>query len=144
MKEKDFQNINQSSLKLALAIFWFINLFLATFFPQFSLIPKSEAQFPLATHSANLNDQEQKEFLVTKVIDGDTIVLEDGQKVRYIGIDAPEKNNDCYSLTAWKRNEELVWQKKVVLEKDRSETDCYGCLLCYVYLGEKMINEILV
>lgn len=50
---------------------------------------------------------------VIKVIDGDTIEIENGQKVRYIGIDAPEINyssrtSDCFTKEAKEKNEELV------------------------------------
>jgi len=45
--------------------------------------------------------------LVTRVIDGDTVELEtDQQKVRYIGINAPEIA-DCYGPEAAQMNREL-------------------------------------
>jgi micrococcal nuclease len=83
---------------------------------------------------------------VTKVIDGDTIRLENGQTVRYIGIDTPEKSGrlECYANEATRKNEELVLNKEVKLGKDISETDRYGRLLSYVYEGDTFINEILV
>jgi len=70
---------------------------------------------------------------VVDVIDGDTIVVEGGLLVRYIGIDAPEKNEGLY-LQAQKANEELVRGKRVRLEKDVSDKDNYGRLLRYVYV----------
>ena len=88
-------------------------------------------------------------FLVTRVIDGDTIEINGSQKVRYIGINTPEISftdgeADCYGEEARRANEELVGGKKVWLEKDVSETDKYGRLLRYVWSGELMINEYLV
>jgi micrococcal nuclease len=88
-------------------------------------------------------------FLVTRVIDGDTIEIEGGDKVRYIGIDTPETKHPskpvgCYGKEAEVKNRELVEGQKVRLEKDVSETDKYGRLLRYVYLDEVMINEFLV
>jgi micrococcal nuclease len=82
-------------------------------------------------------------FFVTKVVDGDTIVLENGQKVRYIGIDTPElhhpkKEVECFSQQAYEKNKELVLGKKVFLQKDISEKDKYNRLLRYVFLDEKM------
>jgi len=80
-------------------------------------------------------------FKVVKVIDGDTIVLDNGKRVRYIGIDTPEisykKTPDCYAKEAKEFNKNLVLNKKVKLEKDVSETDKYNRLLRYVYV----INE---
>ena len=84
--------------------------------------------------------------LVVRVIDGDTIELGTGQRVRYIGIDAPETHPavECYGLEAWAKNRELVEGKMVRLEKDVSETDRYGRLLRYVWVDQTMINAELV
>jgi micrococcal nuclease len=100
-----------------------------------------------------LTEEEQEdlneEILVERVIDGDTIKLSDGNVVRYIGINAMEmnsKNDEVLEMAkkATKRNKELVEGKKVVLEKDVSETDRYGRLLRYVYVDNQMINETLL
>ena len=82
-------------------------------------------------------------LIVTKVIDGDTIVLEDGEKVRYIGIDAPEKD-ECYGKKATVRNESLVLGREVQLYKDVSGRDRFGRLLRYVWVEETFINDLLV
>ena len=89
---------------------------------------------PLATSSSEL-------ALVKRVIDGDTIELESGQKVRYIGIDTPElhnpKNNiQCFGEEAKSINQKLVEGKIIRLEKDVSETDQYNRLLRYVFLPD--------
>jgi len=86
---------------------------------------------------------------VDRVIDGDTIELSDGRKVRYIGIDTPEsvaprKPVECFAKEATNRNVELVAGQTVSLEKDVSETDRYGRLLRYVYVHDVMVNQILV
>lgn len=76
--------------------------------------------------------------LVTKVIDGDTIEIEGGERVRYIGIDAPEiggkEQKTCFAAEAAVKNGELVKGKKVRLERDTSERDPYERLLGYVYV----------
>jgi micrococcal nuclease len=76
---------------------------------------------------------------VIQVIDGDTIAIEGGYHVRYIGIDAPEKDEFCY-LEAKQVNERLVAGKKVRLEKDISDEDRYGRLLRYVYVDDTFVN----
>lgn len=81
--------------------------------------------------------------LATRVIDGDTIEVEGGKRVRYIGVDTPEVG-DCYASEATIKNREIVLNKQVRLEKDVSETDRYGRLLRYVWVGDKMVNEALV
>lgn len=92
----------------------------------------------------------QEKFLVTQVLDGDTIKLENGDLVRYIGINTPElnpRNNltiECFALEAKKENERLVLGKKVKLEKDISDQDDYGRFLRYVWLDNQMVNYQLV
>ena len=84
-------------------------------------------------------------LLVTRVIDGDTIELENGERVRYLGINTPEsvdprKPVECFGKEASLKNKELVLNKKVVLEKDISEIDKYGRLLRYVYTDDAFVN----
>lgn len=83
-------------------------------------------------------------FTVAKVIDGDTIKLENGDTIRYIGINAPEMPAKCFAQEATNYNNQLVVGKTVTLEKDVSETDKYGRLLRYVYVNGEMINEKLI
>lgn len=72
---------------------------------------------------------------VTEVIDGDTFKVNNNQKVRLIGLNAPEKNEKYYKeSTNYLRN--LAEDKEVILEKDISETDRFGRLLRYVYLKD--------
>jgi micrococcal nuclease len=84
--------------------------------------------------------------LVTQVIDGDTITIEGGYRVRYIGIDAPEihPQPEAYGIEAWQANRRLVEGKEVRLERDVSEKDKYGRLLRYVYVDSVMVNAELV
>lgn len=80
---------------------------------------------------------------VSKVIDGDTVVLESGETVRYIGIDSPERSN-CYSDEATEGNRALVEGKEVRLEKDVSEKDKYGRLLRFLYIAEGADQDVFV
>lgn len=86
---------------------------------------------------------------VSRVIDGDTFEIQGGIKVRLIGVDTPEMKNknktlDCFAAEATKKTQSLLTGKEVVLEKDVSETDKYGRLLRYVYVGGEMVNDTLV
>lgn len=82
-------------------------------------------------------------FLVVSAIDGDTIEIETGEKVRYLGIDAPEKG-ECFGNVAAAKNEELVVGKAVKLYRDITEKDSAGRLLRYVWVEETFVNEFLV
>lgn len=83
------------------------------------------------------------EAFVTNIIDGDTIVIEGGERVRLLGIDAAEKGEPFYK-EAKSRLEELIEQKNITLEKEGENKDRYGRLLRYVFLDNKNINLLLV
>lgn len=71
---------------------------------------------------------------VARVIDGDTIdVRVDGreERVRYYGIDTPERGDPCYR-EATKRNEQLI-TSGVLLLPDARDRDPFGRLLRYVF-----------
>jgi micrococcal nuclease len=85
--------------------------------------------------------------VVTRIVDGDTIELQDGTRVRYIGIDTPEVHPtlDCYGNEASDYNAQLVLGKTVQLVADVSNVDKYDRLLRYVYLPDgTFVNEMLV
>ncbi len=81
---------------------------------------------------------------VISVVDGDTIWVElngEREKIRYIGIDAPETNHPTkgvqeYGAEAKAANRSLVGGKTVRLEFDVERRDKYGRLLAYVYLED--------
>lgn len=109
----------------------------------------------LSLYSANQNQDKKSSdtYLVTDVIDGDTIEIEGGQKIRYIGVDTPEttdprKEVQCFGKEAASANEKLVLGKHIKLETDVNNTDRYGRLLRYVYLvdgeNEIFVNDYLV
>lgn len=84
------------------------------------------------------------------VYDGDTVLLETGESVRYLGIDAPEMNFDgkgaeFMAEEARAFNERAILGKRIHLELDREKRDHHGRLLAYVYLPDgRMINMELV
>ncbi len=101
------------------------------------------------TKEDNEKEEANQMQKVTKVIDGDTIKLENDEVVRYIGIDTPEtvhpsKPVQCFGEEASKKNTELVEGKEVKLEKDVSDTDKYDRLLRYVHVGDTFVNDYLV
>lgn len=97
------------------------------------------------------NNLAPKTIKIAHVIDGDTIVLSTGEKVRYIGIDTPELNkngpsdDECLAWVAKTRNQELLSRGKITLIKDNNvDKDKYGRLLRYVYVNDVFINKVLV
>ena len=81
--------------------------------------------------------------LVVKIIDSDTIKLDNGKIVRLIGINGPEKGEKCYE-EAVRRLKELIEDKEITLERDVDNSDTYGRLLRYVFLNDTFINQELV
>jgi endonuclease YncB( thermonuclease family) len=68
-----------------------------------------------------------------RIIDGDTFVLDGGERVRIIGVDAPEVG-EPYADDATALLEALIWDRDLYLEFDVGERDIYGRLLAYVYV----------
>lgn len=78
---------------------------------------------------------------VERAVDGDTVVMSDGTRVRYIGVDTPELHHprkpvEAYAKEAWEFNRSLVEGKPVRLEYDLDKHDRYHRLLAYVYLED--------
>ena len=85
-------------------------------------------------------------YLVKYVYDGDTILIETGQKVRYVGINAPEidpegANGEYMAYASRALHSRLVENNRVRLEFDREKRVRHGRLLAYVYLEKgEMVN----
>lgn len=81
--------------------------------------------------------------IVARVVDGDTVELDDGTKVRYLMIDTPEISggaDDCYGPEARDFNAALVEGRRVSLRYDLACTDHYDRLLAYVYVESTEVN----
>ncbi|MBI3871869.1 MAG: thermonuclease family protein [candidate division Zixibacteria bacterium] len=77
---------------------------------------------------------------VVHVRDGDTIELDDGRVIRYIGIDAPERGKPgADSATAF--NVAMVMGKRVRLEYGHEKTDRYGRTLALVYVDDRSVSR---
>lgn len=109
--------------------------------PKISI--KEEKLKPKEQKPETATPNQRTKAYVSRVIDGDTFVIASGQRVRLIGIDTPEVNQPYY-FEAKQKLANLVANKEVELEKDVSETDKYGRLLCYVYIDAIFVNAELV
>ena len=79
------------------------------------------------------------EVIISRVLDGDTVETSLGERIRYLGINSPEKGQP-FSSGATKANEALVLDKKVRLEFDIQSKDRYGRTLAYVFAGDTLVN----
>lgn len=87
------------------------------------------------------------EATVTRIVDGDTVELDDGRKIRYLLVDTPESTNgatDCFGQEAKQFNSDLVLNKKVELSYDVECTDRYGRTLAYVLVDGREVNTLMI
>lgn len=84
--------------------------------------------------------------VVAEVIDGDTIELATGERVRYLMIDSPEntRETECYGPEATAYNRMLVEGQTVELSYDAECIDDYGRLLAYVRVNDREVNTLMV
>ena len=88
--------------------------------------------------------------IVIRAIDGDTLLLEGGFRVRLLGVNTPETKHpdrpaEPFGQEAYEFTRNLVEQRDVTLEFDRERLDNYRRLLAYVYLPDgTLLNERLI
>ena len=78
-------------------------------------------------------------FKVNRVIDGDTLLLTNDERVRLIGVDTPETKHpqkpvERFGQEAYLFTKRMVEGKEIRLEYDWQRKDRFGRLLAYVYL----------
>lgn len=84
-----------------------------------------------------INDK--RKIFAAKILDGDTIETNSGEKIRYLGINTPEKGQP-FANEATKFNQDLVLGKEIDLEFDIQTKDRYGRTLAYVYTNGIFVN----
>jgi micrococcal nuclease len=127
--------------------FMFISVLLVSVFAlaacEFEIVAEKATDVPAPnTSSAPVGET----ATVTRVIDGDTIdVRISGEtfRVRYIGINTPEREEPCYAEST-QANANWVQGRTVTLVQDVSNTDQYGRLLRYIYVGDVFVNAELI
>jgi len=87
-------------------------------------------------------------YEVERVVDGDTLLLANGARVRLIGVDTPETVKpetpvEPFGPEASEFTRQFIAEGngQVRLELDKERQDRYGRFLAYVFVGEKMLNE---
>jgi len=107
-----------------------------------SFSSKSEALSALGKLKTDSTEAPKAEYRkVTRVVDGDTIILDGNERVRIIGVDTPETKHpqkpvEYFGKEAAAFTKRMVEGKKVRLEYDWQKQDRYGRTLAYVYLDD--------
>ena len=83
------------------------------------------------------------EVMVTEVVDGDTITISGGERIRLIGIDAPETDEEYYQESKTYLANQILHQE-IKLESDVTDKDKYGRSLRYIWFGGELINAQIV
>lgn len=88
-------------------------------------------------------------YQVRRVVDGDTLLLANGARVRLIVADTPETVRPDSPVERWgpeaaQFTEDFVACGEVRLQMDRERVDRYGRFLAYVWVGDEMLNEELI
>jgi micrococcal nuclease len=100
---------------------------------------------PLACAAQQPETRPQTSCIVSRVADGDTFRCVDGRRVRLIGIDSPESQQQPYGARARSALLEMLPPGAVVrLETDVGLKDRYGRLLAYAWVGPTLVNEAMV
>ncbi|NQX65005.1 thermonuclease family protein [Paenibacillus alba] len=152
-------NTTKKYLHAALSLFM---LFAAAGCAQKTVKPASGSVTSLPVETALVSPtptELNKRFIpakIVRVVDGDTMKVsftEAGkvkeETIRLLLVDtpesvAPDKPVQPFALEASKYAKDMLTNKDVKLELDVSERDKYGRLLCYLYIGDKMFNEMLL
>ena len=80
----------------------------------------------------------------TEVVDGDTIYLDNGKKVRFVGVNTPERGVEGY-IASKNFVRKLCLNKEVGLDIDNAKhNDKYGRTLAVVIVDGKSVNEMLL
>ncbi len=104
-----------------------------------------------APSGSSAKEQKWGEVQVERFVDGDTIVVEGGVKIRLVGADTPETVKPNWPVepfgpeaSAFTKKTIEKAGKRVRLEPDGDRTDRYGRQLALVYVGEILLNEELI
>ena len=103
------------------------------------------------TNSGGSQEQQWGEVRVERCVDGDTLLLEGGVRVRFIGANTPETKKPDWPVEPFGPEAAAFTQETIAnaknhvrLETDGDKTDRYGRQLALVYVGDTLLNEELI
>ncbi|MFH1459786.1 MAG: thermonuclease family protein [Candidatus Omnitrophota bacterium] len=117
-----------------------------------SVLAKGKNGLKIYVKKQSRSEQAYDNILVTEVVSGDIIRLENGELIRLIGVDTPELNRgvkfdadvkitglqsevlEVMAKESWLFLKDLVLDKNIRVEFDKKRKDLYGVLLGYVFI----------
>lgn len=135
-------------MRYSRAIYFFVVACICLFIGWYALLHSSGVSLPVQKSFVpqaivSVSPQNDTDTVITKVIDGDTIITKEGKRIRYIGMNAPEVGQPFASEAAL-LNKQLVLGKKVRVVFDSQKQDRYGRVLGYIFSGKLLVNEEIV
>lgn len=86
------------------------------------------------------DQQPDSRFLVMKIIDGDTVELKGGDKLRLLSIDTPEKDQPYYEI-AKQFVRRVALNEVAQIKYAHTRRDKYGRLLGYLFIDTLNVNQ---
>jgi len=111
--------------------------------------PQSTTLPGAGSSSTAVNSPESAQVVVKRVVDGDTLLLESGERVRLLGVDTPETVKPNTPVQPWgpeasALTRQMVEGKTVTLVFDKERFDKYHRLLAFVYVDDVCLNTELI
>ena len=84
--------------------------------------------------------------VATRVVDGDTIELDSGEKIRFLLVNTPESTtkHECFGEEAKEFTKSLLEGQTIYIEYDQKCTEKYGRLLAYICYNGTLVNRTLI
>lgn len=138
MKTKSSTSFSQQSLTSPFSLIVILAIAVVSFFGgTFYQTKKTQSEINQQSEIAN-------KLIVTRIVDGDTLQLQNGKEIRLYGMSTPEQKEDFYQ-EANQFTEGMVLNKEITLEQeDKYKQDKFGRLLGYVFVDGVNLNIELV
>lgn len=128
---------------ISILFFLFLGFSLSKKNPTMPVVSQNYSVLSSKTTPLQQIIQKDNTSIIDNVLDGDTIRTSGGEKIRYLGMNAPEIG-EPFATEATEVNKEMVLGKKVKLIYDIQRYDKYGRTLAYVYTDNLFVNAAIV
>ena len=94
----------------------------------------------IINYNSGIKEKESKNQ-IAEIIDGDTFRLENGDVVRLLCVDTPEKGEQGYEEAKSFLEDRLLYQDSNNIRLEGNTTDKYNRLLRWVWVNDSLINK---
>lgn len=97
-------------------------------------------------NDGNSDELVEGDYTVQRVVDGDTLLLTSGERVRLLAVNSPESVRPDHPVEAWGEEasdftRQFIGKQQVRLTFDREKFDQHDRYLAYVWVADKLLNE---